>query len=102
MDIKVTMRGETVAEAPRDALIEIEGNLYFPPSSIAPGALQDSPTPYTCPWKGECQYHHVVTADGTVADGAWSYPTPMASAIERVGRDFAGYVAFDKSLADIG
>jgi len=102
MDIKAVVDGETVAEAPREALIEIEGNLYFPPSAIAPGALEDSPTPYTCPWKGECQYHHVVTSAGKAVDGAWSYPEPKPSAIERVGRDFSGYVAFDKAQTTIG
>jgi len=102
MDVKVTVNGETVAEAPREALIEIEGNLYFPPSALAPTTLEDSPTPYTCPWKGECQYHDVLTASGTVHDGAWSYPEPKPTAIEKVGRDFSGYIAFDKSLATIG
>ena len=30
----------------------IEGNFYFPPSSVSVGVLRDSPTPHTCPWKG--------------------------------------------------
>ena len=47
--------------------------------------LTESPTPYTCPWKGECQYF-TVTVDGqALQDRAWSYPTPYASGIERVG-----------------
>lgn len=102
MGTTVTINGETIAEAPDEAIIMIEGNLYFPPSSITPGVLIDSPTPYTCPWKGVCRYHHVVTPAGEVADAAWSYPEPKDSAIEKVGADFSGYVAFDKSLAQIG
>ena len=91
--------GDTVlAQAPADALIKIEGNWYFPPSSITPRVLVESPTPYKCPWKGECQYF-TVTADGReLADRAWSYPTPYASGVERVGKDFANYVAFWKEV----
>lgn len=36
------------------------------------------------------------TIDGVLlADAAWSYPQPKRSAIETVGHDFTGYVAFD-------
>ncbi|WP_249416866.1 DUF427 domain-containing protein [Streptomyces sp. TS71-3] len=45
--------GETaVAEAASEAVVSIEGNVYFPPDSVAAGALRDSPTPYTCPGRG--------------------------------------------------
>ncbi|MEU1622057.1 DUF427 domain-containing protein [Streptomyces sp. NPDC008238] len=88
--------GETVvAEAESEAVIRIEGNVYFPPDSIAAGALRESPTPYTCPWKGRAQYHDVVAGETEVRDGAWSYPDIKESAVSRVGRDFSGYVAFD-------
>jgi uncharacterized protein (DUF427 family) len=83
--------GDTViAEADEADLVKIEGNWYFPPASIAADRFEESPTPYTCPWKGQCQYFHV---DGH-PDAAWSYPEPYPTAIERVGRDFSGYVAF--------
>jgi len=83
--------GDTViAEADESDLVRIEGNWYFPPSSVIDGALTPSPTPYTCPWKGVCQYYDV---EGRT-DNAWAYPDPYPGAIERVGRDFAGYVAF--------
>ncbi|MFD7057282.1 DUF427 domain-containing protein [Streptomyces mirabilis] len=88
--------GETVvAEAASEAVVSIEGNVYFPPDSIAAGALSDSPTPYTCPWKGRAQYHDVVVGKMALKDGAWSYPNIKESAVTRVGRDFSGYVAFD-------
>jgi len=91
--------GEIVlADAPESELIQIEGNWYFPPSSVAAGVLVASPTPYTCPWKGVCQYYSVVDGDSLLGDRAWSYPEPMPSAIERVGRDFTGYVAFWKEV----
>ncbi|KAA9086589.1 DUF427 domain-containing protein [Microbacterium radiodurans] len=85
---------QIIAEADQDDLVRIEGNWYFPPKSIADGALSPSATPYTCPWKGDAQYFDVAGR----TDLAWSYPTPYATAIERVGTDFSGYVAFDPSV----
>jgi len=84
-----------IAEAPREDLVSIEGNWYFPASSVTPGILESSPTPYTCPWKGVCQYWSARTPDGELLeDVAWSYPEPYPSAIEKVGTDFSGHVAF--------
>ncbi|WP_147943631.1 DUF427 domain-containing protein [Microbispora sp. CSR-4] len=89
--------GETVvAEAADDAVVRIEGNVYFPPDSVVAGTLRDSPTPYTCPWKGKAQYHDVLAGETVLSDGAWSYPGIKESAAARGGRDFIGYVAFDR------
>lgn len=96
--MKAVLNGTVIAEAPEADLISIEGNWYFPPSSVTPGALSESPTPYTCPWKGECQYFSVSDGEADLQDRAWSYPTPMPTAIEKVGRDFSGYVAFWKEV----
>lgn len=97
--MKAHVNGTVIAEAPESELIKIEGNWYFPPSSIVEGILTTSPTPYTCPWKGECQYF-TVTVDGqNLPDRAWSYPTPYPSGIERVGKDFSNYVAFWKEVS---
>jgi len=90
--MQVLLSDTVVAEAGKDELIYIEGNWYFPPDS-AKIEFQKSPTPYTCPWKGPCQYWDV---DGA-HDAAWSYPEVIPSGIERVGRDFSGYFAFDKA-----
>ncbi|MEV7449062.1 DUF427 domain-containing protein [Streptomyces nigra] len=88
--------GETVlAEAAHDAVVRVEGNTYWPPESVSADVLRDSPTPYTCPWKGRAKYHDVVAAGTVLRDVAWSYPDLKKSAVTRVGRDFSGYVAFD-------
>jgi len=88
-------RGDTViAEADESDLVRIEGNWYFPPRSVADGVLTPSATQYHCPWKGDAQYFDVAGE----SDLAWSYPTPYPTAIERVGADFSGYVAFDRSI----
>jgi uncharacterized protein (DUF427 family) len=94
--MKATIDGAVVADAPESDLIVIEGNYYFPPASLAGGALMDSPTPYTCPWKGAAQYHDVTVAGTSHHDAAWSYPHPYPASFDRVGQDYSGYVAFDK------
>lgn len=93
-----TVNGTVIAEASDDDIIMIEGNVYFPPSAVKSEFLSTSPTPYTCPWKGECQYF-TVTVDGQqLPDRAWSYPHPYESGIARVGKDFSDYVAFWKEV----
>jgi uncharacterized protein (DUF427 family) len=93
--MKATWKDKVIAEAPKDQLIYIEGNWYFPPASVKQEFLEKSPTPYTCPWKGVCQYFNVREGDAEVSqDNAWSYPEPKPSAIEQVKKDFSGYVAF--------
>ncbi len=92
--MKAIWNGVVIAEASKEELIYIEKNWYFPPKSVKKEFLRESPTPYTCPWKGVCQYFDV-GANGTWSkDNAWSYPDPKASAIDIVKKDFANYVAF--------
>lgn len=81
--------------AQSDNTTEIEGNYYFPPTDVRAELLEESDTPYTCPWKGGAQYFHVNAAEEKYEDAAWSYPEPRDSAIEKVGTDFSGYIAFD-------
>lgn len=83
-----------IAQADKADLIYIERNWYFPPSSVKQEFLRKSDTPYTCPWKGVCQYFDVGQDDNWSADNAWSYPDPKLSAIDTVKKDFADYVAF--------
>ena len=99
--MKASIDGAVVADAPQADLIAIEGNYYFPRSSIGAGVLSDSPTPYTCPWKGVCQYHDISVDGSTHHDAAWSYPEPYPSSFDRVGKDYTGYVAFDKQQVTI-
>ncbi len=96
--MKAVVDGTVIAEAPKEDLISIEGNWYFPPASVNSGLLQKSPTPYTCPWKGECQYFTVDVDGKRLRDRAWSYPHPFDGAADRVGKDFADYVAFWKEV----
>lgn len=92
--MQATWNGQVIAEAPKEDLIYIERSWYFPPTSVKQEFLQPSDTPYTCPWKGECQYFNVVDGDKTSEDAAFTYPNPLPSAIERTHKDFANYVVF--------
>ena len=92
--MKVLWKDQVIAEAPKEDLIYIEGNWYFPPSSVKQEYLQKSPTPYTCPWKGVCQYFNVGKEGDWSQDSAFSYPEPKESAIAQVKKDFSNYVAF--------
>jgi uncharacterized protein (DUF427 family) len=94
--MKASIEGTVVADAPDADLISIEGNNYFPPSSLTMAAFSDSATPYTCPWKGVAQYHDVSAGGSVYHDAAWSYPAPYPASFARVGSDYSGYVAFDK------
>jgi uncharacterized protein (DUF427 family) len=92
--MKAIWHDKVIAEADKDDLIYIEQNWYFPPDSVKQEYLSKSPTPYTCPWKGVCQYFNVGEADDLSQDNAWSYPEPKSSAIDIVKKDFSNYVAF--------
>ncbi|MEO7349854.1 MAG: DUF427 domain-containing protein [Terrimesophilobacter sp.] len=96
--MKATLNGTVIAEATKDELIAIEGNWYFPPSSVKTEFLVESATPYTCTWKGKCQYFSVKDGDTLLQDRAWSYPNPIPASFERVGKDFSGYIAFWKDV----
>lgn len=92
--MKATWNGAVIAEAPQKDLIRIEGNWYFPPSSIARSYYSDSAVHTECFWKGTASYYDVMV-DGKTNDGAaWYYTEPKAGSVDRVGKDFKDYVAF--------
>lgn len=92
--MKAVLAGTVIAEAEEGDLISIEGNWYIPLSSVKDGLLVESPTAYTCPWKGEAQYYSAVVGGETYADAAWGYPDPYPTAFARVGKDISAHIAF--------
>ena len=82
--VRATWNGTVIAES--DDTVVVEGNHYFPRSSITAGSLLDSSTRSLCPWKGVARYHSV-QVDGVVAvDAAWYYPHPSPFARRVKGR----------------
>ena len=92
--MKAVWHDQVIAEAPKDDLIRIEGNWYFPPTSLNKEFYVDSDHHTTCMWKGEASYYDVVVDGQTNEFGAWYYPEPKDGSVERVKKDFANYVAF--------
>lgn len=97
--MRAIWNGQTVAEADREELIYIEGNWYFPLTSVKQDYLRKSGTPYNCPWKGDCQYFDVGQGDTWSRDSAFGYPDPLPSAIETVKKDFSKHVAFWRDVS---
>lgn len=96
--MKAIWKNQVIAEAPKDELIYIEGNWYFPSSSVNAEFLRKSDTPYTCPWKGVCTYFDVGSGTDWSKDNAWAYETPLDTAIQKVKKDFSSYVAFYRDV----
>ena len=79
--------------AESDAHEIVEGNVYFPPSSINRAHLRESTTTTHCPWKGDAHYYDVVVGDQVNKDAAWYYPQAKEAA-----KNIEGYVAFYKGV----
>jgi uncharacterized protein (DUF427 family) len=76
--MKASWHGTKLAES--DDTVVVEGNHYFPASSINREYFTESDTHTICPWKGEASYYDI-SVDGEVnKDAAWFYPDPKESA----------------------
>lgn len=62
------------------ATLVVEGNHYFPRSSVGESFLQGSDTTTVCPWKGTASYLSLTVEGDTNTDAAWYYPEPKAAA----------------------
>ena len=89
--MRATWNGAVVAES--DDTVVVEGNHYFPISSVKTDLLVGSDLTTTCPWKGEASYQSIVVDGKTNADAVWFYPTPKDAAKEITDR-----VAFWKGV----
>lgn len=97
--MKAIWKDTILAEAPKEELISIEGNWYFPPDSLNRSAVRESDEHTTCFWKGEASYYDV-HVDGEINKGAiWYYPEPLPGSLKRVGKDFSNYVAFWRGVS---
>ncbi len=96
--MKAIWNDHVIAEAIKENLVFIEQRWYFPPSSVDMTYLQKSDTPYTCPWKGVCQYFNLTDGTETSEDNAWSYPEPLPSSLDIVKKDYANYMAFYRDV----
>lgn len=84
--------GVVLAES--DDVVVVEGNCYFPESSLKREHFAPSSTHTECTWKGTASYYTVVVDDKKNVDAAWFYPTPKEAA-----KEIAGRVAFWKGVS---
>jgi uncharacterized protein (DUF427 family) len=91
MTMRATWQGAVLAES--DETVVVEGNHYFPPSSVNRELFATSATHSTCPWKGEASYYDVTVGGQTNADAAWYYPEPKDAA-----KEIRDHVAFWKGV----
>lgn len=94
--MKAIWKDTVIAES--DDTVEIEGDIYFPQSTIKKQFINASKSHVPCPWRGEANCFSVEVSGDINTDAAWYYPAPDEAAIEKVGVDFTGYVAFGKGV----
>jgi uncharacterized protein (DUF427 family) len=86
--------GKVIAEADQNDLVFIEGNWYFPASTVHSEFLEPSELTTECFWKGTASYYTLVDGDTKGVNLAWYYPNPKEGSEDKVGKPFANFVAF--------
>ena len=89
---KAVWNGVVIAES--DETVIVEGNHYFPPSSLQRRYLEGSDNHTVCPWKGVASYFDVVVEGKRSREAAWYYPVPSSAAAE-----IKDHVAFWKGVS---
>ncbi|UER55645.1 DUF427 domain-containing protein [Kineosporiaceae bacterium SCSIO 59966] len=76
--MRAVWNGHVVAES--DDTVVVEGNHYFPRSSLREDLLRPSATTTRCPWKGEASYYSLEADGRRSEDAVWYYPEPSPQA----------------------
>jgi len=87
-----TLNGTVLAST--DDYEVVEGNIYFPPSSINKEYFTPTDTSTYCPWKGDASYYSAKVDGREVKDVAWYYSEPLEKAT-----GIKDYVAFCASCS---
>ena len=89
--MKATWNGALIAQS--DDTVLVEGNHYFPESSLDRRYVTFSNHRTTCAWKGQAHYYSLLVDGELNADAVWYYPEPKPEAEMVRGR-----VAFWKGV----
>jgi len=76
--VRAVWNGAVIAES--NNTVMVEGNHYFPPSSVNDEYLEPSSHSSVCHWKGEAGYFNLLVAGERNANAAWFYPEPKSAA----------------------
>ena len=76
--MKAVWNGVTLAES--DDTVVVEGNHYFPMSSLDTSHVRPSSHTSVCPWKGTAHYFDVLVGGDVNKNAVWTYPEPKDGA----------------------
>ena len=89
--MKAIWNNEVIAHS--EATVVVEGNHYFPMSSLNMLFFKDSDKQTTCAWKGVAHYYDISVSGSLNEAAAWFYPTPKSAASQ-----IKNHVAFWKGV----
>ena len=90
--MQASWKGTVIASS--DDIVTVEGNAYFPVSSLKMEHFTPSEHRTTCGWKGVAHYYDVVVNGEVNSNAAWFYPEPKQAA-----EDIKGRVAFWRGVS---
>ena len=76
--MKASWNGHVIAES--DDTVVVEGNHYFPASSLNREYVVESNHRSSCPWKGQARYYSLLVDGDLNPDAVWYYPEPREGA----------------------
>ncbi|HTR47830.1 MAG TPA: DUF427 domain-containing protein [Verrucomicrobiae bacterium] len=77
---RAVWKGAVIAES--DRTVVVEGNHYFPKSSVRTDYLRPSETHTICAWKGTASYYDIEVNGQRNTDAAWFYANPKVAAAQ--------------------
>lgn len=89
--MKAIWNGAVIAQS--DDTVVLEGNHYFPESSLNRDYVTFSNHHTMCAWKGQASYYSLLVNAEMNTDAAWYYPDPKPEA-----DNIKGHVAFWKGV----
>ena len=76
--MKATWNGQVVAES--NDIVTVEGNAYFPYTSLDKSLIQSSAHTSVCGWKGTAHYYSLEIGGKRNENAVWFYPEPKDAA----------------------
>lgn len=89
--MRAIWNGVVVAES--DQVVALEGNYYFPSSSIRKQYFEESTHHSVCGWKGTASYFDIVVGGERNDHGAWYYPE-----VSEAAKEIKGMIGFWKGV----
>ena len=83
--MKAIWKGTVIAQS--DDTVLVEGNHYFPESSLNRSLTTFSNHKTMCSWKGQASYLSLIVNGETNIDAVWYYPDPKPEAESVRGRE---------------